>query len=69
MLVDHIISEICNSMIGNVILIGDNTILLNYKHQFMGSMHIVDIRLQNRASFCCYLHRVLECSWFFLVEC
>ena len=47
MLVDHIISEICNSMIGNVILIGDNTILLNYKHQFMGSMHIVDIRLQN----------------------
>ena len=31
MSIDHIISEICNSKIGEVILIGDNTILLNYR--------------------------------------
>ena len=30
--VDHIISGICNSVIWEVILIGDNTILLDYKH-------------------------------------
>ena len=29
---DHIISEICNSLIGEVILIGDNTTLLDYGH-------------------------------------
>ena len=38
MLIDHIISGICNSRIEEVILIGDSTTLLNYKHQFMGSL-------------------------------
>ena len=42
MSIDHIISGIYNSRIGNVILIGDNTTLLNYKHQFMGSLYVVD---------------------------
>ena len=32
MSVDHIISGICNSMIEKVILIGDNTTLLDYGH-------------------------------------
>ena len=32
MLVDHIISGICNSIIREVILIGDNTTLLDYGH-------------------------------------
>ena len=36
MLVDHIINEICNLRIKEVILIGDNTTLLDYRHQFMG---------------------------------
>ena len=44
MLFDHIISEICNSMIGEVILIGNNTTLLDYGHQFIRSLHIVDSR-------------------------
>ena len=44
MLVDHIISEICNSRIGEVILIGDNTTLLDYEHQFMGSLNVVNGR-------------------------
>ena len=38
MSIDHIISGICNLRIGEVILIGDNTILLNYRHLFMGSL-------------------------------
>ena len=32
MSIDHIVSEICNSRIGEVILIGDSTTLLDYKH-------------------------------------
>ena len=44
MSIDHIISEICNSNIREVILIGDSTILLNYGHQFMESLHVVDSR-------------------------
>ena len=36
MSVDHIISRICNSRIGKVILIVDSTTLLKYEHQFMG---------------------------------
>ena len=43
--IDHIISEICNSSIGKVILIGDSTTLLDYGHQFMESLHAVDSRL------------------------
>ena len=46
MSIDHIISEICNSRIGEVILIGDCTILLDYRHQFMESLHVVDSRLR-----------------------
>ena len=44
MLIDHIISEICNSRIGKVILIGDITILLYYRHQLIGSLLVVDSR-------------------------
>ena len=46
MSVDHIISKICNSRIGEVILISDNTTLFDYEHQFMGSLHAVDNRSQ-----------------------
>ena len=46
MSIDHIISGICNSRIGKVILIGDNTTLLDYKHQLMGSLHVVDSKSQ-----------------------
>ena len=35
MSIDHIISEIYDSNIEEVILIGDNTTLLNYGHQFI----------------------------------
>ena len=64
MSVNHIISEICNSKIGEVILIGDNTTMLDYGHRFMESLHAMDNRsqTQTRASSPCYLHRVLECS-------
>ena len=46
MSVDHKISRICNSMILEVILIGDSTTLLDYEHQFIESLHAVDSRLQ-----------------------
>ena len=46
MSIDHIISKICNSRIGEVILIGDNTTLLYYGQQFMGSLPIVDSKSQ-----------------------
>ena len=38
MSVDYIISEIYNSRILEVILMNDNTTLLDYKHQLMGSL-------------------------------
>ena len=44
MLIDHIIGEIYNSRIGAVILIGDSTTLLDYRHQFIGNLHAVDSR-------------------------
>ena len=44
MLIDNIISGICNSRIKDVILIGDITTLLDYEHQFMGSLNVVDSR-------------------------
>ena len=44
MLVDHIISEIYNSRIVKTILIDDNIILLDYEHQFMGSLYALDSR-------------------------
>lgn len=59
MSIDHIISGICNSKIGEVILIGDNIILLDYKYQLI-SLHVVDNRSQTQASSCCYLHNVLD---------
>ena len=62
MLIDHIINVICNSRIGEVILVGDNITLLDYGHQFMRSLHIVDSRSQTQALSCYYLHRILECS-------
>ena len=46
MSIDHIISKICNSRIGEVILIGDNTTLLYYGQQFMGSLPVVDSKSQ-----------------------
>ena len=42
MSVDHIISRVCNSRIGEVILIGDNTTLLDYEHQYIRSWHEMD---------------------------
>ena len=52
MSIDHIISGICNSRIEEVILIGDSTALLDYRHQFMESLHIVDSMSQTRALSC-----------------
>ena len=60
MLIDHIISVIYNSKIKWVTLISDNTTLLNYRHQFMRSLQVVDSRSQTQALSHCYLHRVLE---------
>ena len=62
MSIDHIISGIYNSRIEEVILIGDNITLLDYGHQFRGSLHIVDSRSQTLSSSHCYLHTILECS-------
>ena len=42
MSIDYIISEICNSRIREVILIGDSPILLDYGHWFMGNLHSID---------------------------
>ena len=42
MSIDHKISGIYNSRIGEVILIGDSTTLLDYEHQVMWSLHVVD---------------------------
>ena len=41
---DYIIRKICDLRIEEIILIGDSTILLNYGHQFIGSLHAVDSR-------------------------
>ena len=62
MSIDHIISEIYNSMIGEIILIGDNTTLLDYLHQFIGSLHVVYSRSQTTTSSHCYLLKVFESS-------
>ena len=35
----------CTSRILEVIFIGDNTTSLDYRHQFMGNLHVVDSRL------------------------
>ena len=62
MSINHIISRICNSRIGEIILIGDNTTLLDYEHQFMGSLHVVDSKSRTQNLSHGYLHRVLKCS-------
>ena len=54
MSIDHIISEIYNSRTGKVILIGNNTSLLDYGHQFMESLHIMNSKLRTQASSHCY---------------
>ena len=68
MSIDHILSGVCNSKIREVILIGDSTPLLDYGYRFMVNLHVVNSRSQNRTSSHCYLHRVLECNGFSLVE-
>ena len=45
MSIDHIVRRSC-VRIREVILIGDNTTLLDYGYQFMESLHVVDSRLQ-----------------------
>ena len=57
---DHIISGTCNSRIGEVIFIGGNTTLLDYKNQLMRSLHAMDSRSRTQASSHCYLDKVLE---------
>ena len=47
---DYIISKIYNTRIWEVILIGDNTTLLDYEHQFMESLHIMKVGY--RPKFC-----------------
>ena len=46
MSIDHMISEIYNSRIGEVILIDDNTTLLDYGYQLMRGLLIVCSRAQ-----------------------
>ena len=42
MSIDHIISGICNLKIEKVISICDNTSLLDYEHQFIGGLNVMD---------------------------
>ena len=49
MSINHIISEIYNSRLREVILIGDSTTLLYYEYQFIGSLHAVDSKSITRA--------------------
>ena len=60
MSIDHMISEICNFKIEEVILIGDITILIDYKYQFMGNLHASRSHTQALSRY--YLHRILECN-------
>ena len=59
---DHTISRIYNLRIRELILIGNNTILLDYGHQFMESLYVVDSRSRTPVLSYCYLHRILECN-------
>ena len=56
----NIISGICNSIIGEVILIGYSITLLDYEYQFIESLRVVDGRSQTQTLSHCYLHKVLE---------
>ena len=62
--IHYIISGISNSRIRRVILIDDNTTLLDYKYQFIWTLYVVDNRSWTWVLSCCYLHRVLKCNWF-----
>ena len=62
MSIDRIISGIYDSRIEEVILIGDSIVLLDYEHQFMRSLHVMNSRSRTRAPSRCYLHKVFECS-------
>ena len=44
MSINYIISGIYNSRIRDEIFISDDTSSLDYGHQFMGSLHVVDSR-------------------------
>ena len=59
MSINYIISETRNSRIGQIILIGDRTTLLDYDTSSWNFAYN-GYWLQTRTSFCCYLHRVLE---------
>ena len=62
MSIDHIISEIYDLRIEEVILLGDSTVLLDYGHQFIRSLHAMNSKSQTRVLSRCYLHKVFECS-------
>ena len=57
MSVNHIINEIYNSNIRKVILLDDNTTLLDYGHRFMGSLHAVDSKSWIQVLFRCNFMR------------
>ena len=44
MSINHTIRRICSLRIEEIILIGDSMSLLDYGHQFMGSLHVMDCR-------------------------
>ena len=48
MSIDHIMSEICNLRIGEIILIDDSNTLLNYGYQFIKNLYAVDSRSRTR---------------------
>ena len=55
MSIDHIIRRICNLRIEEVILVGDNTTLLEYTYKFMKTLHVVDSRARTQATPCNYI--------------
>ena len=44
MSINHIIRRICNLRIEEIILIGDSMFLLDYEHQFIRNLHVMDSR-------------------------
>ena len=69
MTIDHIIKRICNLRIKEVILIGDSTTLIDYKYQYIRSLHVADGISQTRVSSHYYIHKVLEYSLFSILGC
>ena len=68
MLVDHITSGICNLRIGDVILIRENTTLLDYGHLSMGSLYAMASKSRTWVLSHCHLHKVFDHNQFFVVE-